>query len=285
MTPHGQDSQDEQDAFGARHPVHSVHFVHPVHSTSARTMNRIQRRRNAMTATTRLGSLSLAAALAALILLPAPRASADSILAEDFESAFPPVGWEALAAPGSVGAWLRNDAYYRPNHTAPLGSGYSAAVDPHVLEMPGVWDAELRSPAIVVPAAGATLTFFSYYEDFTHPGVDRAWLDAQRHDLAAWDNLLVWDLDHLPNPTTVTVSLAPYAGDAIRLRWRYTMDNPDLPAWRWQMDGVRVLADPSPTPSPTPSSSPTPSATPTPSVSPTLSPTPTARPRAGWTLF
>jgi len=168
-------------------------------------------------------------------------ASPSYILEEDFEGVFPPSDWEVKDNAGSGKMWQRNDARGVPNYCS-SGNGYAAVAHPGDTNISN-WDTELISPPIdLTGASTATLDYASHFQDYAGNG--EIWLDITTDGGANWTNLRNQTSDDPPGGTPAvggtleTVSLSPFSGNEIRLRWRFQANN--TAAWMWHIDAVKV---------------------------------------------
>ncbi len=160
---------------------------------------------------------------------------------EDFNAAFPPLGWTVknLAAnPNNV--WKRNDQWGRANLTG--GTGFSAAADSDLAgNGSGPFNTELWSPPVQMPAAPRNLVFRSAYTQFTG---QTGTLDVSTNGGNTWTNLITITTTSAGDRT---VNMTAYAGQTIVLRWKFVS-----PSWayHWQIDDVRTETIPPPPPPP-----------------------------------
>jgi hypothetical protein len=160
-------------------------------------------------------------------------------LFEDFDGGvFPPSGWTVVDNTGN-GPWLLNTDYGRTNFTG--GTGVCAAIDGDAIGW-GALDTELITPSFSVPW-DATLEFdhsFRWYSGGTNEQGDveisvngGAWVLLQS---------FVGGDDGYPAGVRKILSLSPYAGENVQIRFRYYNTNWD---WWWQIDNVVVASSPS----------------------------------------
>ena len=163
---------------------------------------------------------------------PAYSCYLDGGINEQFEGAFPPLGWTVVnngAGPNNV--WKRNDAWGRANNTG--GTGFSADADS---DMAGSgsppFNTELWSPVIKMPATPRNLRFKHNF-NWIAAG-DSATVDVSTNGGGSWTNLLTFLSD---DTAEQTVNMSAYANQMIVLRWHYTSVSW---AWWWQIDDVRT---------------------------------------------
>ena len=125
--------------------------------------------------------------------------------------------------------------------------------------------------------AGATLSF--WHKDCTNDSISFDWQDAYITDSNGNILQTIYHLCDTTDWTNVTVNMAAYVGQTVRIKFLVHQDgfNPPGDTTGQWIDDV-VLIGPCGTPSPTPTATPT--ATATASVQPTATPTPTSTPRA-----
>lgn len=173
---------------------------------------------------------------------PAYSCYLDGGINEQFEGAFPPLGWTVVnngAGPGNV--WKRNDAWGRANNTG--GTGFSADADSDKAGSGSApFNTELWSPAIKMPATPRNLKFKQNF-NFIASG-DAAILDVSTTGGASWTNLLTFTAS---NTSEQTVNMTAYANQMIVLRWKYTSVSW---AWWYEIDDVRTVTIPTPPPPP-----------------------------------
>ncbi len=172
---------------------------------------------------------------------PAYACYLDGGINEDFNAAFPPLGW-TIVNNGTVAnnVWKRNDAWGRANLTG--GTGTAAAADSDSAGSgSGVFNTELWSPAIKMPATPRNLRFKSAYYQYTS---QTGTLDVSTNGGGTWTNLLTITTSAVAEPT---INMSAYANQTIVLRWKFVS-----PSWAyyWQVDDVRTETIPPPPPPP-----------------------------------
>lgn len=172
---------------------------------------------------------------------PAYSCYLDGGINEDFNAAFPPLGW-TIVNNGTVAnnVWKRNDVWGRVNLT--LGTGTAAAADSDMAGPgSGPFNTELWSPAIKMPAAPRNLRFKSAYSSYTG---QTGTLEVSTNGGGTWTNLLTVTVTAVAQPT---INLTAYANQTIVLRWKFVS-----PSWAyyWQVDDVRTETIPTPPPAP-----------------------------------
>jgi uncharacterized repeat protein (TIGR01451 family) len=155
-----------------------------------------------------------------------------TVLTEDFEVAFPPVGWYVTDTLGTGGQWDRNDAFGVANRTN--GTGYSAAAEAYGSGID--WDTELWSPPLDFTGdyVSAVIAFESNFQDYAGNG--DAWVDVSIDGGMTWTNEWYWSTDH--GPTYETIDLSAYLGETVIVRWRYVATSST--SWYWHIDDVEV---------------------------------------------
>jgi hypothetical protein len=162
-------------------------------------------------------------------------------LFEDFEGTFPPGGWQVVNNVAG-GQWSRNDALGQSNNVSTYGSGFSAAAGSASADGTA-WDTELWSPAIDLTSLSAPirLRYASNFQDYGGNG--DAYLDVSTNGGASWTPLYSQTYDDDGGTTGGGVlreeDLSAYAGQTVRLRWRYVADSGS--DWFWQIDNVTVF--------------------------------------------
>ena len=156
-----------------------------------------------------------------------------TILAEDFEGAFPPAGWTVIENGDAGGRWKRNDEWGRANYA---GTGYCADADSDKFGSGTYMDTELWTPPFsLANYTSATLAFNTYYNDIGAGG-DYAAVDISLDGGVTWTNLLFWDEDHTGEH--VEIDLTPYVGnDNVIIRWHYGDATWD---YYWEVDDVHI---------------------------------------------
>lgn len=190
-----------------------------------------------MTRTNRLSRHGLACVLAGCVALVAQAASA-ALFSQNFDATpFPPPGWFVTNYGTGPIVWKSNADYSDTNYTGggATGAEISSAAYPRY-----TYNAGLIGPAISLPASAPALElrFRSVLE--TWSGDEAADVDVSLDSGATWTNILRWqNLDHREGQAAV--SLMPYLGKTITLRFRYynlTSQSWDL---YWQIDDARIV--------------------------------------------
>jgi hypothetical protein len=165
-------------------------------------------------------------------------------LNENFDGPFPPPGWKVeVYNSNTSNNWRRNDAWGRAN-IVPGGSGYAAGADSDAAGSgSGNFDTALVSPWIQMPATTRELAYNHYFRLFYSS--DRGYVDICVSPCSSWTNLQTFTAT---NSTPQTVNLAAYAGQLVRIRFRYVSGNW---AWYWYIDDVRTQQPAVPPPPPT----------------------------------
>lgn len=160
---------------------------------------------------------------------------------EDFNGAFPPLGWTVKNfASNPNNLWKRNDEWGRANLTG--GTGFSAAADSDLAgNGSGPFNTELWSPPIQMPAAPRNLVFRSAYTQFTG---QTGTLEVSTNGGNSWTTLITITTTSSGNRT---VDMTAYAGQTIVLKWKFVSPNW---AYHWQIDDVRTETIPPPPPPP-----------------------------------
>ena len=135
---------------------------------------------------------------------------------EDFEAAFPPVGWEVENLGGDC-VWTNNDEVNRENFAG--GDGLSAAADSDACGNGSTMDTALISPAFV-PGAASSLDFVLSYR---HLGSSRLDIDVTTNGGTDWTTIQTYSAsESAQGPgTPVSLPLGAYAGDDTQVRFRY----------------------------------------------------------------
>lgn len=172
---------------------------------------------------------------------PAYSCYLDGGINEQFEGAFPPLGWQVINN-GTVpnNNWKRNDQWGRANLTG--GTGFAADADSDMAGSgSGPFNTELWSPAIKMPATPRNLKFQSAYSSYSS---ETGTLDVSTTGGASWTNLLTITVS---STAERTVDMTAYANQTIVLRWKFVS-----PSWAyyWQIDNVRTETIPTPPPPP-----------------------------------
>jgi len=158
-------------------------------------------------------------------------------LYEDFEVAFPPVGWTVIdTLVGMNPVWERNDVTGRSNLA---GDGYSAIADSDYYQYDPM-NTDLISPAIdCTGLSDAYLIYDTAYENYA--GYD--WANVSVRSAAtggAWITVLAWNEDH-PGPLTVDLNISAYADNQPDLQIRFNYDTKGNEyLWYWEVDNVKV---------------------------------------------
>ena len=177
-----------------------------------------------------------ALALAAAVMLAG---TASAAFFEDFEGGIPGT-WTLVDNTGN-GGWAINTYFGDDNWTS--GGGLCATIDSDYYGQVDI-DAELISPAIVVPS-GAALEFDTNY--ITYTGADYADTDISLDGGASWMNLLSWHGDEDEQGTFwgdgvhISVDLFDFAGEEAMFRFHYYDANWE---WYWQVDNFTVTPAP-----------------------------------------
>ncbi len=164
-------------------------------------------------------------------------------LNEDFEGPFPPSGWKVEVYNANTNNnWRRNDQWGRAN-VVPGGSGYAAGADSDAAGSgSGPFDTALVTPWIQMPATPRELVFNHWFRALYTS--DRGYVDICVAPCSSWTNLLTFSsTNNLPQ----TVNLAAYAGQTVKLRFRYVSGSW---AWYWYIDNVRTQQPAVPPPPP-----------------------------------
>lgn len=168
-----------------------------------------------------------------------------TIFQEDFEGTWPPAGWQVVDNNGPGQNWMRNDSLGRAN-LCQYGSGYAAAADSYYFYTGGM-DTTLISPPIKLFTPTALLGYASHFQDFSGRGA--IWLDISTNNGVSWTNLRYQTLDDVPSlgltvgGTWEVEDLAPYVGNTILLRWRYS-DGGTAFGWYWYIDNIVIKKEP-----------------------------------------
>jgi hypothetical protein len=161
-------------------------------------------------------------------------------ISEDFNAAFPPLGWTVKnlgTVPNNV--WKRNDQWGSANLTG--GTGFSADADSDKAGSgSGTFNTELWSPPIQMPATARNLKFKSAFRRIADVGT----VDVSTNGGNTWTTLLTINATAVGEPT---INLSAYAGQLIVLRWKYTSGSYN---WYWQIDDVRTETIPPAPPAP-----------------------------------
>jgi len=165
-------------------------------------------------------------------------------LNENFDGPFPPPGWKVeVYNSNTSNNWRRNDAWGRAN-IVPGGSGYAAGADSDAAGSgSGNFDTALVTPWIQMPATPRELAYNHYFNAYY--ATDRAYVDICVSPCSSWTNLQTFAAD---NNTAQTVNLSAYAGQLVKIRFRYVSGDW---AWYWYIDDVRTQQPAVPPPPPT----------------------------------
>ncbi|MDP2349824.1 MAG: choice-of-anchor J domain-containing protein [Chloroflexota bacterium] len=153
---------------------------------------------------------------------------------EQFEGAFPPLGWTVKNnGPIPNNVWKRNDAWGRANLT--LGTGFAAAADSDKAGSgSGPFNTELWSPQIAMPATPRNLRFKSAFRRIGDVGT----VDVSTNGGNTWVTLLTFTATAVTEPT---IDMTAYANQTIVLRWKYVSGSWE---YYWQVDDVRTETRP-----------------------------------------
>ena len=156
-------------------------------------------------------------------------------VSEDFESAFPPSGWDVVNNGGDC-VWLTNDDYNQPNFAG--DDGLSATADSDACGSGTTMDTSLVSPAFT-PNAGSALEFVMSFRPL---GSSRLDVDVSDDGGSNWSSLDSYNTNISPSGpgTQQSIDLSGFAGTPVQVRFRYVS-----PGWNWwtQVDQIRVLGD------------------------------------------
>jgi uncharacterized repeat protein (TIGR01451 family) len=156
---------------------------------------------------------------------------------EDFEEAFPPVGWTVIDnLVGTNPVWERNDVTGKDNLA---GDGYCAIADSDYYQYDPM-NTDLISPVIdCTGLRDAYLIYDTAYENYA--GYD--WANVSVRSAAtggAWITVLAWNEDH-PGPLTVDLNISAYADNQPDLQVRFNYDTKGYEyLWYWEVDNVKV---------------------------------------------
>ena len=164
-------------------------------------------------------------------------------LNENFDGPFPPPGWKVEVYNSNTNNnWRRNDAWGRSN-IVPGGSGYAAGADSDAAGSgSGNFDTALVSPYIQLPSTPRELAYKHYFNAWY--STDRAYVDICVSPCSSWTNLQTFTAD---NSAPQTVDLSAYAGQTVKLRFRYVSGDW---AWYWYIDDVMTQQPAVPPPPP-----------------------------------
>lgn len=165
-----------------------------------------------------------------------------------------------LRPAGSPFNWDTNDNVRRDGGFGDLyenytdGSGLAATASSE--SAPGNYDIALISPEIQIPEnpEQILLTYESNYQNFQNS--DFANTDVSTDGGQTWNTILSWNEDHgllfgvgvvgaEPIGESVELDLTQFAGESIRIRFRYFEPNGGNVSFYWQIDDVRVFVVPS----------------------------------------
>jgi len=155
-------------------------------------------------------------------------------LNENFdEGPFPPQGWKVeVYNSNTSNNWRRNDAWGRAN-VVPGGSGFAAGADSDKAGYgSGNFDTALVTPWIQMPATPRELAYNHYFRPYYSS--DRGYVDICVSPCSSWTNLQTFTST---NSTAQTVDLSAYAGQLVKIRFRYVSGEW---AWYWYIDNVRT---------------------------------------------
>ncbi|MCX7894834.1 MAG: carboxypeptidase regulatory-like domain-containing protein [Thermoanaerobaculum sp.] len=155
-------------------------------------------------------------------------------LNETFEGSFPPPGWKVeVYNTYPNNNWRRNDQWGRTPNPVPGGTGFAAGADSDKAGSgSGPFDTGLITPYIQLPATPRQLAFDHYFR--LYYSSDRGYVDICVAPCSSWTNLLTFSAT---NQVPQTVSLASYAGQKVRIRFRFVSGSY---AWYWYIDNVRT---------------------------------------------
>ena len=153
-------------------------------------------------------------------------------LNENFNGAFPPLGWTVVDNVNPGNSWKRNDAWGASN-LVPGGSGFSADADSDSAGSgSGNFDTELRTPTFTMPATPRNLKFKHNFNLLA--STDRAYVDVTTNGGTSWTNLRTFTAD---STTEQTIDVSAYASQSVMFRFRYVSGDW---MWYWQVDDVRT---------------------------------------------
>ncbi|MGC8915608.1 MAG: carboxypeptidase regulatory-like domain-containing protein [Thermoanaerobaculum sp.] len=166
-------------------------------------------------------------------------------LNENFDGPFPPPGWKVEVYNSNTNNnWRRNDQWGRSPNPVPGGSGYAAGADSDKAGSgSGNFDTALVTPYIQMPATPRELAYNHYFRIYY--STDRGYVDVCVSPCNSWTNLKTFSTT---NSAPQTVDLSAYAGQTIKLRFRYVSGDW---AWYWYIDDVRTQVPATPPPPPT----------------------------------
>ncbi len=174
----------------------------------------------------------------ACLLLAGSTASAAPLFLEGFDGTrWPPTSWQISNAAGTPATWNLNSTWGDVNYTGCTGAAamISSAGAPRYS-----YNCTLSSTYIQLPAAATALElrFATVLE--TWSGDETADVDISSDLGVTWTNAFRWKaVDHLEGQQAV--SLMPYLGKYIRVRFHYY--NTINQAWDlyWQIDDFRIV--------------------------------------------
>lgn len=187
-----------------------------------------------MTRTCTLRSLALA--FSGLLFAYAV-ASAAPLLSQNFDGAtFPPAGWAVNAFGSTLLNWKLNSALAESNVTGGTGT---AAMAYSTGSPRATYDCALISPAISLPASARALSLQFRHRLETWSGNEVADIDVSTDGGTTWANALRWK-NVKRQSGLAKVSLLPYLGKSVRIRFHYYNTTPQAWDLYWQIDDVRV---------------------------------------------
>ena len=140
--------------------------------------------------------------------VPPPPPCDSPIFTENFEEAWPPVGWAVIYNGGDCNWESNASAGIRTNNTG--GGGNCAIADSDSCGLGSTMNTELRTPEIdLSTASSATLEFKTdYYNYFS---LDFAYVDISTNGGSSWTNLLTWNTSRR-GPDFIQIDITPYVG-------------------------------------------------------------------------
>ncbi len=156
------------------------------------------------------------------------------LLSETFDgTTFPPTGWTVVNADGGGSTWART--------TTNPQAGAGAAL--HAYSTAGMQNGWLISPAVAVPAGGATLTFWERTAFPTFYFKHSLWACTASCGAPPTN---FTEIAAFPAPVDAyrqqSVNLASYAGGNVTLAWRYEGNDAD----DWRVDTILIPSAPPP---------------------------------------
>lgn len=161
-----------------------------------------------------------------------------TVLAEDFEGAFPATGWTLEDNSTAACPWFQTDGSGMSGFVPGDGS-LGAGIDADDCGSGQTYDSSLISPAIDLTAHGqATLTFdLSYRQLGTTPNLS---VDVSSDGGATWTTVEAYtaNVGYSGAPAAQEVDLSAFTGQTINLRWHWNS------TWTWWafIDNVEVVA-------------------------------------------